>query len=300
MKKYLAPAGLYLGFFLASFLLCLYLTFDASVLASFLQDGARQGRVRLTYNQASLHGLLGLELTGVELSPLAAPEAQPFAIRKLTLSPNLSSLPGLISDLRQKKNPRLAFDFSLWLSDKDQRNVQGRVKVSPPALLVGLTVANVALDKLPLQAYSPGFPPIAGNMNARLLLDVKDLNRTDTWDGNLQAEIFQGRVDDFQVAGTQVPGFQIGEGNLQIEIKAGKGDIKSFKLQGGEFPINLQGTIGLAPGPFRLGQATVELNGTVQMSDAYKQKMPLLAALIPANNQYRYQGALNGIIPMLK
>lgn len=293
-------AGLYAGFFILSFVVCLVLTFDARVLGGLLEKAAGQAGIKLTFEQAEMAGLLGLELKGVEVSRLDRPEARSTFFRRLRLSPKLLALPGALLDARSKRTPRVAFGFSAWQGESKQRNLGGEIDFRSPALNVELDAANLAIEQL-----GPGlitkFPPLSGKLNGKLRLAIKDRQKPATWDCVLKADVFQTQLADFQVMGMTVTGFNLGNANLELDLKEGKGDIKSLKLADGDLPVNLSGTIALPEsGPLNLGAARVNLSGTISMSEENKAKMPLLATIVPAGGRYNYSGELKGIAPMLK
>jgi len=300
VKTRMGMAGLYAGFFIISFLVSLALTFDARALGGLLEKAAGQANLSLTFEQAEMTGLLGLELQGVEISRLDRPGGGTTSLHRLRLSPKLSALPGALLSSRGKRPPRVAFSFSAWQGESKQRNLGGEVDFRTPGLSVDLDAANLTLEQIG-PGLAPKFPPLTGKLNGKLRLEVGDRQKPATWDCALKLELFQAQLKDFQVMGMTVPGFNLGNANLELELKDGQGPIKALKLTEGDLPVNLSGTLALPEsGPLNLGAARISLSGTITMSEENKAKLPLLATIVPAGGRYNYSGELKGLAPMLK
>ena len=131
-------------------------------------------------------------------------------------------------------------------------------------------------------------------MNARINLDLKDRMRPETWSGEIQADLDNPRISDFTYSGINVAGFSMDKGTMKAEMKDGHVTINTIKFMGHDAPMNLQGSIALKR---PIGRSIVELKGSLEFSEEYKEKMPIVSGLLPADNQYSFRGTLDGMIP---
>jgi len=295
-KKALRAAG-YAGFFLFVFVAAFYFTFEAGILVPLAQKEARRHKIMLKIENASLKGLFGLDLSRVEVRPLNSrpTEVSYFVMDRLTVSPSLGSLISAARAARSGKPGPMQASFTARIGPG---TIEGEFKQYPPSLEVPLLkVDKLPLSRLPIRAKGASGLSIEGSVNARVEnLYIKDARQPDTWSGEVQLDVIQPRVSDFNFSGVDVAGLEMEFGTLKAEIKDGNVKIGAVKLEGVDIPMNLQGTISLKR---PLGRSVVKLDGTITASDEYKKKNPILSAMLSQNGSYSFNGTLDMLIPGL-
>lgn len=293
-RKTLAIGTGYAFFFIAAFMIFAYLTFDLEFLKPMAVDEARKKQLDLTIKKASLHRLFGLELKGIKISPIIPDSEEPPAvvtIDRLILSPSLSILPSQISALKSGKNPPIDLDFSAWIG---KGKINGSFTQASSSLKFSTRIDKVPLKNLPVMQFFLKGMNVYGTLSARIDLELKNLNKPETWGGKIEADLDKPQIPDFTYAGINVTGFNMNKATLKAEMKKGTLTINTIKFMGEDIPMDLQGSVAFKS-DFR--KSIIELKGTIEVSDPYKEKMPIISGLLPADGKYNFRGTLDNVIP---
>lgn len=293
-KKSLALATGYVFFFIAAFLVFLYLTFDLAFLTPMAVDAARKNQLDLTIKKASLHRLFSLELKGIKFFPIIPDSEEPPAavtIDRLVLSPRLSIIPSQISAMKSGKNPPLDLEFSAWIG---KGKIKGSFMQTSSSLEFSTKIDKVSLRNLPLTQFFVKGMNVNGTLTGRADLEIKDRNRPETWSGKISADLDKPNIPDFTYTGINVTGFTMDKATMKAQMKNGKLTIDTIKFKGEDIPMDLHGSITFKR---PLKRSIVELKGTIEVSDPYKEKMPIISGLLPADGKYDFTGTLDNVIP---
>lgn len=286
----------YAALFLFVFALTLYFSFDANVLKPLLDNAVAGAGLKLDIEDISLHHLVGLDLKDLSVSP-ANPDpeksAEPMKIDRLILSPSLSSIPGMISALKSGSAPPASVSFNISLGGGE---VSGNYDMDKTSLDLATVIKDLPLDKITLPAFYYKDLKLSGKVNAEVALQIQDRMKPETWNGKIQVDIDKPRISDFQVVGLSMAGVSMDKGTLVAAITAGTLKLNPLKLQGDDVPLSLTGTIALRQ---PLGQSILDVSGPLKISEAYKQKNPLLSTYAPSSDNFSYKGALGGLFPGL-
>jgi type II secretion system protein N len=276
------------------FALSLYFTFDANVLKPALEQTARNVRYNLVIGDISRYHLTGLDLRDISIAP-AEPDPdknpEPIKIDRLRFSVGLFSIPRALSALRAHKVPPTSVSYDISIGSG---TIAGNYDMDEKTMKLKTSVKDLALDKLTLPSFYYKDMKLSGKANAEITLDLADQARPETWNGKLSVDIDKPRLSDFGFAGMTVAGIAMDKGTLIADIQNGTLKLNPLKLQGQDIPLSLTGTIALKK---PIGQSILDISGPFKLSEAYRQKNPLLSASIPATDNFSFKGVLSGLIP---
>ncbi|HUT56165.1 MAG TPA: type II secretion system protein GspN [bacterium] len=293
-KRIAAQAAGYLALFAAVFCLTLYFTFDANVLKPALEQAAQKAKYRIEVGDISLYRLTGLDLKDVSIS-LAEPDPdknpEPMKIDRLQFSVSLFSIPGAISAMRARKVPPTSVSYDVRIGSG---KITGNYDMGGKTMKLKTSVQDLALDKITIPSFYYKNMKLTGKANAEISLELTDQARPETWNGKISVDIDKPRLSDFEWVGLAVPGVTMDKGTLIADIQNGTLKLNPLKLQGEDIPLSLTGAITLKN---PLGQSILDVSGPLKLSDAYRQKNPLLSANVPSTDNFSYKGILSGLIP---
>ena len=295
-KQKLALAGGYLAVFLVVLIFSLYLTFDANALKPLIEDAARKNNLEFQVEDISLTGILGLEMKKMRIAPIKTGDQEPqppLVIDRLVISPRLSTLIGLISSPpggKGKNPPPLAFSFEAGIGPG---KIEGSYQQKQNQVHLDTTVKDLPAQSTMVSYYISDLE-LTGKMSGECVLDLEDKNRPDTWNGKLAVDLEAITISDFTYMGFQIGGFDVQRGTLIANIEAGLAKINPLKLQSQDVPVSLTGSMALK-NPIR--KSIIDLKGSLKVSDAYKEKNPLIGGILPPTDNYSYQGTVDGILP---
>lgn len=294
IKKYGVLALGYAAFFAFIFVAAFYFTFDADVLVSMVRAQAAGNNIQIEVKKASLRRVIGLDLRGVRIVfPKTVPD-QPspiLIIDRLVISPSLSSLFSVMSAAREGKPPAVAASFHAWLGEG---SIQGEVEQKPPSITVSkLEVKKLPLNRIPVYVENVPDFSINGEMTARIKqLSLGDVNRPNTWNGDLQIDLEKPTIEEFTFAEMKVAPIVMDKGTIKATMENGQVNIETVRIQGEDLPVNVQGTVSLrAP----LGKSTIKLSGSVKVGESYKEKMPIVSSILPNLENYEFTGTLDSL-----
>lgn len=291
-KKRLLLAAGYLAVFLVVLAVSLYLTFDANALIPMIQSQAEKSGVDLEVQNAELSGLLGLDLRGLRISPASNPpagESTPMAIDRMIISPSFSTVLALAGGGTQKGGP-LAFDFEVQMGPG---RIEGSFKQDKESLRLDTSARDLPLERFTLLSKYVENMSLSGRMNGDIKLDLQDRNRPDTWNGKIELDLDRMAVSDFKYLGLTLTGFKVDKGTFIGEIESGTLNVNPLKFQSQEIPLNLTGTVALKNPPTK---SILDLKGTLNIGQEYKDKNPLISGFLPPTDKYAYQGTVEGLL----
>ena len=295
-KKYPVYAIGYLSFFVAFFLVSLYLTFDANALGPVIEKNlaglpALKGK-DVTITKVSLYRVLGLEFRGVQISERIKPgeeAAPPLSIDRLSVTPRLSSLPGLFSALSKGKPPTIALSHFAVLMGGGK--VEGELTSSPTELLLEAKIKNpIDLEKIALPLGKFKGAKFKGKLSGQTDLDLRDLAKPATWNGIIELELAKPEIKSLLI----LDDLSMERCTTRLKIEANTVKIETFKLQGEMLPVNLQGSL-ILKSPFRT--SLLDVKGSVVQSELFKTKNPMASGLLPNLKDFSQKGPIEQLAP---
>lgn len=277
MKSRFWVIGGYAGFFLASFLFSLYLTFDPSHLVTgYLQQFAQQKGMQVSVAAIEKYRLSGIIAEDIELQHpgLRTPLKVDGLQARLSLWPLL---------LGRKS---IGFQASLYGG-----KIFGRITRGRNSLRANLEVRSVDLSKLE-PAREKSLWAMA-KLTGKADLDLASKDDPKKWRGALKASLGPGRLTSFSYQGFELPEIQIEGMNLELNLAGGKAGIKTLEIESTDFPINGFGQVELRS-PVR--QSPLQFQVKVDPSEQYLEKVPPLKAMLPSDKTVKYTGTLGAII----
>jgi len=277
MKSRFLVIGGYGGFFLASFLVSLYLTFDPSHLVmGYLRQFAQQRGIQVSVAAIDKYRLSGINAEDVELqypgfqAPLKVDEFQ----ARLSL---LALLLGRKS---------IGFQASLYGG-----KIFGKITRGRNSLRANIEVKSVDLGKIE-PAREKSLWAMA-KLTGKADLDLASKNDPKKWKGGVKASLGAGKLTSFSYQGFQLPEIPIDGVNLELNLAGGKAGIKNFEIKSPDFPLNGFGQIELRS-PFR--QSPLQIQAKINPSGQYLEKVPPLKAMLPPDQTLKYTGTVGAII----
>jgi type II secretion system protein N len=289
----------YLSVFSLVFIVSIYFTFDANALKPMIVREAGKRKINLEIQDMGLKGFMGLRIKGLKIAPLESEsggeESGPgWQIDRLDISPRLSTITGLISALGSGKKGgglgSLAFSFEVRIGGG---KISGSFEQGQDSLSLEARVADLPLERIPLNVPKIKNLALTGRMNGQVSLEMEDRKRPDTWNGKTEVDLDNLEASDFEAIGLKVGGFTVGKGTLIADIESGTASINPLKLQGGDITATLSGTMALKP---RLIKSILDLKGPFKFSEEYKEKNPLISGFLPSSDNYSYKGTLEGMM----
>jgi len=276
-RKRLLYAGGYVLFFVVSFVFFFVLTFDARIVFGIVQEQASRQKIELTASDVELEGIIGLDMKGLTVKMLSSRgEQQTYNFERVIVSPSLSTLVGAAS--AAPKGAPFPMDVS-FLVGMGEGTIKGDLEGDGKKIRVSdLEADRVPLSRLPFNSSALEDFALGGFLTARIEeLTMDDLKQTNTWNGEIQADLLQPSVSDFKYAGISIAGIAMESGSLRAKIKEGELDLGTLRLDGNDVPIDLSGKINLR---MPITNSELDLKGTISPSDEYKEKVPLIQGML--------------------
>ena len=277
MRKNLFIAGGYAAFFLVSFVVSFYFTFDPThivggLLTSLSQD---QGYELDLPSQIDKYRLSGIEAENVSIRPANFKNPIKFDF----LQARLSLLPLILG--------RRSIGFKVRLYDGQ---VTGKVMDSKKNFSAQVDIKNLDLSRMPPPKENSLWP--AAKLNAKGDLSMSPKDDPKKWRGSLKAAFGEGKLSAFSYMGFNVPEIKMQGADLDVRIAGGRAEIKTLELKSPDLPFNGTGDITMqAP----LSQSQVKIEAKINPSNAFMEQVPALKAL-PPDKTVRYNGGLGPIL----
>jgi type II secretion system protein N len=277
MRKYILSAIGYSAFFVFSFLLSFYWTFDANhVVKPRLIDEARKQGFELDISDLDKYRLSGVEARNVTVQ--SSFFSTPFKIDELKA--RLSLLPLILGRKSVAFSAKL-YDGTLtgrWVESKKNRQVNVEAK-------------NVDLSRI--QPGKVGSLWVMAKLSGKADLNLSPKTDPKKWKGQIKAGAGSGKFTAFTYHGFQVPEIKLNSMDLDVSLLSGKADIRNLELKSPDLPCDGRGTVDLAT-PFKSSQ--IQLTAKINPSAEFMAKVPALQALLPADKNVTYNGNLGAIL----
>ena len=160
---------------------------------------------------------------------------------------------------------------------------------------------SVDLGKLGVFTFAAGLKGsgvVSGEIKvAGSLTDLSSLN------GALELKLKKLRLEEQNVMGFQLPLIQVNEGDLQVDIKAGKLQMKNVQIGKGMDDLRVQVTGDLGLNRY-LNASTLNLRAVIGLSEKLRQSLALIESLMGSaktpDGRYAYKlsGTLGAPMPM--
>jgi type II secretion system protein N len=252
----------YSAFFLFSFILGLYVTFPWDVAKDrVLELVAKNAGVEVRAKSVEPNWLTGVIAEGVEIKQLDGPPIKLDRVKARV---------GLFALIRGKTS----FSASLPLGKGE---VEADVYADDTKIDVTAKIDKVQLDQVPALGEALGVP-MSGKLNVdtKIALGRKDIRSTE---GH-----FNLKTSGFKIEkGAKLGGFplpaalDLGDIDLQLPIKEGKGTLKNVQIKGNDVEITMDGTVNPA---FPFTRATISLNLGLKPTEKLLEGEPLLRPLL--------------------
>jgi len=276
MRKRLLTAGGYAAFFLASLLICFYLTFDPThIVSEKVQSFARERGMQVSMDTVRKYRLSGInaEQVEVQLASLKSP------VKIDSLKVRLSLIPLLLG--------RKEFGFEVRLYGG---KAKGKIAQGKKSLAADFDLKSIDLARL--EPAKENALWAQAKLSGKAEVNSSDTNNPQKWRGQVKADMGAGKMNPFSYQGFQIPEIKFDGVNLELAINAGKADIKTFKINGPDFPFDGRGEIELKT-PF--SESSMQLEAKIDPSEEYLSKMPALRALVPPDKTIKYNGSIGAI-----
>jgi type II secretion system protein N len=159
---------------------------------------------------------------------------------------------------------------------------------------------NADLGKLGVFAFAAGLRG-AGFLSGDIKVEGS-LADPSTLNGSLELKLRKLRLDEQNFMGFQIPTVQVSEGDLNIEIKAGKILLKNVQIGKGMDDLRVQVTGDLGLNRY-LNSSTMNLRAVLGLSDKLRQSFSILETLMASaktpDGRYAYKltGTLGAPMP---
>jgi type II secretion system protein N len=278
------------GFFLVCVALLTVLKLPEARITGFIQGMVQSGLdpygIYLTDRGREL-SLFPAPLYRLEQPVLELPDQTRVEFDELKVHPKLAGLltgtPGVRAELKQGSS-----EISVNAAGKGDR-VDADVHLE-----------NADLGKLGLFAFAAGLRGTAfltGDIKIEgSLVDLSSLN------GSVELKLRKLRLEEQNFMGFQLPMIQISEGDLNVEIKAGRLILKNVQIGKGMDDLRVQVTGDLALNRF-LNSSTMNLRAVLGLSDKLRQSLSILESLMGSaktpDGRYAYKltGTLGAPMP---
>jgi type II secretion system protein N len=300
-RRQLAFGGGYFVFFAVMFILTFYLSFDPGMFAPSIIRHLKAGSPWLKdkevkIGEISLYHLTGITFKDITISDAAHGDTSqpPITIRRLTLSPKLTSLPRTLAAARAGRQPPIA--LSAYILEIADGRIKGSLTSAADQFHFEAAIKDpIQLAKLRIPSASLGKSRFAGALTGEIDLDFKNPKDFASGKGDIKLEIDKPGVKPLSFSGlTILDDLAMDKATLVLKLGDGRVMVDTLKLQGKDLPLNLQGTIVLNSN--QLLQSTAELKGSVLQGEAFKTKNPIAAGFIKDNPNYTFSGPLSTMI----
>ena len=274
-RKVLIGLG-YFGFFVFGFLVCFYLTFDVGIIKSELENLTKGGNFQLSINRLDKYRLSGFKAVGVKIR---FPDSS-TAIDIDQIQARISVIPLIFG----KK--KVSFKVLLYGGKVSGMMSRGKRGFRAELSAQGLDLAR-------LKAQSDKGLTISGKVMSKVEINLFNLDNVKTWSGRIETSISSGRINNLSYLGASLPEINFDQGKLNLEMKAGRAEIKTLELSSPDFPLMGQGLI-----EFRIPieNSLLNLEFKLSPSDSYLEQAEPLKTLLPGDGRVPYQGSLAGLL----
>ncbi len=274
-KKVLIILG-YVLFFLFSFILSLYLTFDPLPIKSFIENSAQKKGWQVEIAHLKKYRLSGIKAFEVYLKQKNS--QQVIKIDQLVARLNLFPL------ITGKMKIKL---LAMLYGGK----IKGVVERKAKAFYADIAINSINLSRMRAEQDN-GFW-INSLLSGKVKLALKNPSEPRSWQGNIRLSLKGGEIPDFSFQTFQVPAVKIQSAKLELEIKNGKAQIKTIELKSPDFPISLSGEMELR---IPLTRSILNLKGRLEPSEEYIAKIPLIKTVLSPDKTFNYRGTLSALV----
>jgi|GEM_PF-1653277 len=269
MRALLKKYGKYIGYVLFTLLAIVYFAFltfpyDA-VKDRYLAQQTQGMPYRVAIEKIRATPFLWIRASGIDVGPAKENEDPVLKLKEVRLRPSLFRL--LVG--------KLAFRFKASLYGG---KVQGRAGKGKETVDLAMNWKNIALAKLPLEAYLPG-AQLAGKINGEMDLRMRiQGNRVVPGDGTLTARLTEGSARKLQVQGFALPDLQGLDGQGEITLAQNRATVDALTLKADLLTFGVEGKMDIAR---RLNASPLNLKGKVKLSGALaSQYQPMLSGFL--------------------
>jgi len=274
-KKVLTILG-YVLFFLFSFILCLYLTFDPLPIKSFIENSAQKKGWQVEISHLKKYRLSGIKAFEVYLKQKNSQQI----IKIDQLVARLSLFPLITGKMKIKL-------LAMLYGGK----IKGVVERKAKAFYADIAINSINLSRMRAEQNN-GFW-INSLLSGKVKLALKNPSEPRSWQGNIRLSLKGGEIPDFSFQTFQVPAVKIQSARLELEIKNGKAQIKTIELKSPDFPISLSGEMELR---IPLTRSILNLKGRLEPSEEYIAKIPLIKTVLSPDKTFNYRGTLSALV----
>jgi len=259
VKKLTKPAA-YVAFALLAVLVSLYLTFPADAVGQRLAYEITKrsgGKYGITFGKVSLYRLSGVEAANVKLSAVGGDE--PFDVTVDALRVRLKLLRLFLFDI--------ALHAEVDLGEGEIAADVGR-GAGEGAYNVELEIEDLTLTKPPVLPLMIGYPldgRLAGKAEIQWSPDPKNAG------GKASLTLHDASFGPAEIKGFSVPGMQLGQLDLALDLRAGRLRLASFQQKGGDLQLHAQASSVLRP---QASSSSIDACFEVKPNDAFLAKNP--------------------------
>jgi len=278
MRKNILTALGYLAFFIFSFLLSLYWTFDANhiVKPRLISEALKLGYQIEIPDALEKYRLSGVQSRNVVLkTPFFA---TPVKIEEIKA--RLSLLPLVLG--------RQSVKFSATLYDG---TLSGKVVEGKKSRVLDLEAKNIDLSKM--QPGKENSLWVMAKLSGKADLNLTPKDDPKKWKGQITAKFGPGKLPAFMYHGFQVPEVKLNAVNLNVSVLSGKADIKTLEVKSPDLPCEGKGEIQLDAA---LKSSQIQFRAKIDPSPEFMGKVPTLQGLLPPDKNISYNGNLAAIL----